>query len=171
MKKDRLLLSIIYVSLSILVLLAAFQTNAAAASVGENAPDFTLKDLKGNDVTLSSFKGKPVLLNFWALWCPYCKKERKELDALHTAYKDKGMVIISVSLDKTKKKLRSFMKNHPAEYIVLTDTKMMSAAMYGVRGFPTTFLIDREGVIKYKAPGYREWSSSASGKIIDKLIK
>ncbi len=63
------------------------------------------------------------------------------------------------------------MKDYPAEYIVLSDTKMESAAMYGVRGFPTTFLIGRDGVIKFKSPGYREWSSSASIQIIDKLIK
>ena len=158
-------------SLSVAVLLTAFENNAVAGMVGDNAPLFTLKDLDGKEVSLSSFKGKPVFLNFWATWCPYCRKERKELDALHTAYKDKEMVIISVALDKSKRKVVNFMKNHPAEYIVLIDTTMKSAAMYGVSGFPTTFLINRDGVITYKAPGYREWSSSVSEKIIDKLIK
>jgi len=175
MKKQRLVLTLICIFLTVAVLLTAFESNAAdlpvGGMVGERAPDFTLKDLSGKDVSLSSYKGKPVFLNFWASWCPFCKKERKELDALYNTYKDKDIVIISVSLDKSEDTLRSFMKEHPAGYIVLTDTKMMSAAMYGVRGFPTTFLIDREGVIKYKAPGFREWSSSSSRTLIDELIK
>jgi len=175
MKIKKLLLTILYVSLSIAVLLTAFESYAAdlpiGNMVGDRAPEFTLKDLNGKEVSLSSYKGKPVFLNFWASWCPYCKKERKELDALYNAYKDKDLVIISISLDKSENKLRSFMEGHPAAYIVLTDTKTESAAVYGVRGFPTTFLLDRDGVIKYKAPGFREWSSSDSREIIDKLIK
>lgn len=175
MKKQRLLLTLICMFLSIAVLFTAIDSNAidwfSGSMIGESAPDFTLKDLKGNEVTLSSFRGKSVFLNFWATWCSYCRKERKELDALYKAYNDKDLVIISISLDKSEKTLRSYMKNHPADYIVLTDTKMTSAAMYGVSGFPTTFLISREGVIKYKSPGYREWSSSGSKSIIDKLIK
>lgn len=175
MKKQRLALTLICISLSLAILFTAIDSYAinwlSGSMIGESAPDFTLKDLKGNKVTLSSFRGKSVFLNFWATWCPFCKKERKELDALYNAYKDKDLIIISVALDKSKKKVKNFMKNHPSDFIVLTDTKRVSGTMYGVNGFPTNFLIDREGVIKYKSFGYREWSSSISRGIIDKLIK
>lgn len=154
-----------------MVLLTAIATDAAAAGVGDNAPLFNLKDLDGKDVYLSTFKGKPVFLNFWATWCPYCRKERKELSALHDKYKETDLVIISVSLDSSESKLKSFMKEHPADYIVLTDTQKQSAAMYGVRGYPTTFLIDRDGVVRQRFSGAREWTSITSGNIIDKLIK
>ena len=175
MKKQKLVVTLICMFIAIAVLLTSYESSAvdwpSGGMVGESAPDFTLKDLKGNDVTLSSFKGKPVFLNFWATWCGFCKKERKELDALYKVYKEKDLLIIAVALEKSKEKVVNFVKKHPAEYIVLLDTKMTSGAMYGVSGFPTTFLIDSEGVIKYKAPGYREWSSSFSASIIDKLIK
>ena len=171
MYKKRLFLTLTCIALSFAVLLAAFESLAFAGTVGESAPHFTLKDLDGKDVSLSSFEGKPVFLNFWMTWCKYCKKERKELDALHKAYKDKDLVIISVALDRSKKKVVNFMEEYPADFIVLTDSKMKSGAMYGVRGFPATFLIGRDGIIKHKVSGYREWSSSYSGRIIDKLIK
>ena len=171
MNKQRLVLTLICITLSFTVFLTAFESNVFAGMVGESAPEFRLKDLKGNEVSLSSFKGKPVLLNFWMTWCHFCKKERKELDALYKAYKDKDLVIIAVALDKSKRVVKNFIKNHPAEYIVLSDTEMTAGRMYGVRGYPTTFLIDRDGIVKYKFSGARAWSSSVSGDIIDKLIK
>ena len=74
-------------------------------------------------------------------------------------------------MDKSKRTIANFMKKHPADYIVLVDTKMTSSAMYGVSGFPTTFMIDRDGIVKQKFVGAREWSSRVIGDIIDKLIK
>ena len=73
-------------------------------------------------------------------------------------------------MDKSKRTIANFMKNHPADYTVLIDTKKMSSSMYRVSGFPTTFMIDREGLVKHKFVGAREWSSRGIGDIIDKLI-
>jgi len=140
------------------------------SSVGAKAPDFTLKDISGKEVALSSFKGKPVLLNFWATWCPYCRRERAHLNALHKEYKDKGLIILSVSTDQSLEKLKGFLKNTPAEFIVLSDSSGTAASLYNVGGLPTSYLINREGVIKQRFVGFREWSDPGSKTLIDKLL-
>lgn len=75
--------------------------------IGKEAPAFIAENLSGENVSLSSFKGKPVILNFWATWCPYCRKERPYLNLLHREYKDKGLVIISVSTDRSVKTVKN----------------------------------------------------------------
>jgi peroxiredoxin len=139
-------------------------------SIGEQAPDFTLNDLSGKEVSLSSFRGKPVLLNFWATWCPYCRKEREELNSVFRSYKGKDLVIISVSIDRSVKTVEKFLERQPAGFINLTDTEKAAAKPYDVVGLPTTFLIDRNGIIRHKLVGFRKWTSGASKEIIDKLI-
>jgi peroxiredoxin len=139
--------------------------------VGEKAPDFTLKDLSGRDVTLSSFKGKAVVLNFWATWCPYCRHERQSLKSLYEKYNDKDLVIIAVSIDKSSKTVKKYMEQHPAPHIVLTDPEGTAAALYNVMGMPTTFLIDRNGRINRKFPGMVEWTDSHVTEYIDSLLE
>jgi peroxiredoxin len=137
---------------------------------GENAPDFILKDMSGKDVALSSFKGKPVVLNFWATWCPYCRQERPHLKALYEEYNDKGLVIIAVSLDRSSKTVKRFMEQNPAPFMVLTDTEGITAALYNIMGYPTTYLINRSGKIKQRFVGPVEWTDRNAKEIIDKLI-
>jgi peroxiredoxin len=139
-------------------------------NIGAKAPDFTLKDMSGKEVALSSFRGKPVLLNFWATWCPYCRKERDHLNKLHGEYKEKGLIILSVSTDQSVRKVKSYLKKVPAEFIVLSDSKGRVSSSYNVGGLPTSVLIDREGFVRQKLVGFREWTSSSSRQLIDKLI-
>lgn len=142
--------------------------------IGKNAPDFTVKDLSGNRVSLSSFKGKPILLNIWATWCPYCRKERAYLNSLYEEYKDKGLVIIAVSIDNSTERVKRYLKRIPAGYVVLIDEEGIDgvvARSYGVYGLPTSFLINRNGIIKYKFMGLRRWTSRTSKKLIEELLK
>jgi peroxiredoxin len=138
--------------------------------IGQPAPDLSLKDLSGNEVSLASFKGKTVLLNFWATWCPYCRKERAELNTLHAEYKDRGLVIVSVSIDRSLEKLKRYMKEMPAEFIVLSDTEGSSAGSYEIMGLPTSYMIDSKGIVRHKNTGYKKWTSSSSRKIINDLV-
>ncbi len=143
----------------------------AAESISVNkAPDFTLQDLSGKNINLSSFRGKTILLNFWATWCPYCRKERDHLNSVYNEYKDKGLIIISVATDNSIETVREFMKKVPADYIVLSDKDKEVSNSYKVRGLPTSFLIDREGVVQEKIVGFREWTNTGSKKHLDGLI-
>lgn len=139
--------------------------------IGGSTPDFSLEDLKGESISLSSFRGKPVILNFWATWCPYCRKERDHLKKLYEDYSDKKLVIVSVSIDRSLETLRKFMKKKPAPFIILYDGEGKVASQFQVAGLPTSFLINRDGVIERKFTGYREWSSDSSRKIIDRLTE
>jgi thiol-disulfide isomerase/thioredoxin len=109
-------------------------------------------------------------LNFWATWCPYCRQERPYLKSLYEEYKDKDLVIIAVSLDRSSKTVKRFLEQNPAPYMVLTDTEGMTVALYNIMGYPTTYLINRNGKITQKLVGPVEWTDRNVKDIIDKLI-
>ena len=164
--------------LSMLIVVLYFSGNTAQGfnpepldyNIGQEAPGFILNDLTGKKISLDSFKGKPVLLNFWATWCPYCRKERSHLDTLHKEYKDKGLIILSISTDRSLNTLKKYMKKTPADFIVLYDTNGEVSSAYNIRGLPSSLLINREGIIKNKFNGFREWNNEGSRKLIDSLF-
>jgi len=121
-----------------------------------NAPDFTLTDLEGNSLTLSQFKGKVIILNFWATWCPPCRREIPDFVELYEKYKDEGLLIIGVSLDRDGKRLvRQFSQEYKIDYpIVFADSKV-TRDYGGIRAIPASFIIDKEGSIKEKYVGYQ----------------
>ena len=106
--------------------------------------DFTLQDIQGNSWTRSSLKGKVVLVNFWATWCPPCRKEMPDLETLYQKYKDKGFVILAIS-DEDIKKVEPFITQHKYSYPVLLDPGRKINTLYQVDGIPKTFIYDRNG--------------------------
>lgn len=148
----------------------AFEPWPVEPLIGNLSPDFTLKDLNGRNVSLSSFRGNPVLLNFWATWCPYCRKERAHLNRLHEDYIGKDLVIVSISIDRNPETLRKFMEENPAQFTVLYGGQSSVSSTFHVAGLPTSFLIDRAGIIKRKFTGFRAWDSDSARKMIDMFI-
>ncbi|MBI4319502.1 MAG: TlpA family protein disulfide reductase [Chloroflexi bacterium] len=117
-------------------------------SVGKTAPDFTLLDLDGQPVTLSDLQGKPVLINFWASWCPPCRYEMPELEAVYRERRDKGLVILAVSIDDSVAAAADFIRENGFTFPVLLDTDKQVSYLYRVRPIPTSFFVDREGVVR-----------------------
>ena len=125
---------------------ASVQTVANSTAQAQVAPAWELKDLDGKAVKLSDFKGKVVLLNFWATWCPPCREEIPALIALQNQYKDRGLVVIGVALDSPgAAKVKAFADRMKINYpVVMGDAKTLEA--YGnFQAIPTTFFIDRAG--------------------------
>jgi cytochrome c biogenesis protein CcmG, thiol:disulfide interchange protein DsbE len=131
------------------------------ASVGSKAPGFTLKDLDGNDVSLSEYRGNVILLNFWATYCGPCRSEMSSLEALKGEMEDYGFVILAVSIDPYKaEKVKEFVENRGYTFRVLLSPKKEVMKLYYFTGIPTTYIIDREGIIVEKAIGSEDWDSA-----------
>jgi peroxiredoxin len=135
------------------------------------APDFTLSDLDGKNVTLSKFRGKVVLLNFWNTWCGPCRAEMPSLNNLFLELKDKGLVVLSISIDTSEEPVRAFISERKIVFPVLMDKKQkVYAKKYFLYGLPVTFLIDKKGIIVEKFIGERDWSSQEMKEKIVRLL-
>jgi peroxiredoxin len=138
---------------------------------GNLAPDFTLKDLSGRSVQLSSLKGKVVLVNFWATWCPPCREEIPSMVRLNQAMQGKAFQMLAVSIDEGgKDAVASFFKKGGVTLPALLDSDGKVARRYGTTGVPETFVVDAKGVIMKKVIGGMDWSSPEVLAAFDDLI-
>jgi peroxiredoxin len=142
-----------------------------ATEIGKPAPAFALADLNGKKVTLADYKGKVVLLNFWATYCGPCKKEMPSLHNLFLAFKKDGLIVLAVSRDEDKTDVQSFIKGQMITFPVLMDKDQeVSFDQYAVHNLPTSFLLDREGIIRETIIGEREWDAPDMKKKIEVLL-
>ncbi|MCB2289273.1 TlpA family protein disulfide reductase [Clostridium sp. CS001] len=111
------------------------------------ALDFKLKDLNGKDVSLSDFKGKKVMLNFWASWCRPCMSEMPDIQKLYNETKDSDLVILAVNLSEDKATVKSFADINKYNFTILLDSEENVGRQYTITAIPTTFFIDKEGNI------------------------
>jgi len=106
--------------------------------------DFTLSDLEGKSWTLRDLRGKVVLVNFWATWCPPCRKEMPDLDSLYKKFKDQGLVILAID-DEEVAKIKPYLAEHPVTYPILLDPGRKANDVFLIDGIPKSFVYDREG--------------------------
>lgn len=116
--------------------------------LGSNAPLFKLNDLDGKPFSLENQKGKVVLLRFWSTQCKSCKEEMPKLEAAYQGLKSSGMLMVTVNIRDTAKKVTEFIKGMGLTFPILIDENRDAARKYKVFGVPTSFLIDKEGVIR-----------------------
>lgn len=126
-----------------------------APRVGAEAPDFTLTDLDGNEVTLSSLRGKPVMVNFWATWCPPCRVEIPEIVKLYTetGSEARPYEILGVATQSDSATIKAFSQEFNMTFPLLPDAEGRVVSSYHVLPIPTTFFIDPDGIIRHIAPG------------------
>lgn len=129
---------------------------------GNLAPDFELKSFDGKTMKLSSLRGKKVIVNLWATWCPPCRQEMPEMEKFYTENKNQGIEILAVNLTKAEKSrddLPSFMKTYGITFPVLLDENGDIARLYNVSSIPASFIIDTQGVIREKIVGPMTYAS------------
>ncbi|MDZ7673292.1 MAG: TlpA disulfide reductase family protein [Halanaerobiales bacterium] len=118
---------------------------------GLMAPDFTLENLSGKEVSLSDFRGQKVFLNFWASWCPPCKQEMPDIQKLHKENKD--IKVLTVNVQESKDTAFDYMISNNYSFTTLLDTNGNIGSRYLVRGIPTTVIIDEDGIILNRQSG------------------
>ena len=135
------------------------------------APSFSLQKLNGSVVKLIDYKGKVVLVNFWASWCGPCKMEIPSLNRLYQKRKSTGFEIVAISLDRTPvSKLAAFVKEKQMDFPILLNPDGDVSERYMVRGIPSSFLLDKKGMIKWKVVGGMEWDRADVLSRIDQLL-
>ena len=135
------------------------------------APAFVLPDLDGHEIRLSDFKGKVVLLNFWATWCGPCREEMPDMQALWEKTRDKGFVILAVAADRGEKKpVVAFARELALTFPILLDPDGDVRNRYEVAALPMSYLIGRDGRISGRVVGGKAWASPEAFALIDHLL-
>jgi cytochrome c biogenesis protein CcmG/thiol:disulfide interchange protein DsbE len=139
---------------------------------GDQAPEFRLQAMDGSSVNLSDFRGKVVMVHFWATWCPPCVEELPTLDKLYRTVVDKDFQLLAVSVDEGgAPAVAAFLKKNGLNLPVLLDPDRTIAGLYGTYKFPETYIVDRQGVVRYKVIGPRDWSDPANVKLVRDALR
>jgi len=134
--------------------LAGVKNKGTQPSQGKPAPNFALQYPNNKTLTLADFRGKPVIVNFWATWCPPCRREMPGLVKAYEAHKDEGLVIIEVDVAEPAEAVAQFVKDYQMTMPVVLDSRQEVTRLYRTDSFPTSFFIDKEGVIQARWVGY-----------------
>ncbi|MES0328487.1 MAG: TlpA disulfide reductase family protein [Gammaproteobacteria bacterium] len=138
-----------------------------------DAPNFKLENMDEYEYDFSEYRGKVVLLNFWATWCPPCKREMPSMERLYQKLKGKDFTVLGINQMEDGDRIFAFsgtLDTQPT-FNILLDTDSKVSQSYDVRGLPTTYLIDKKGKIRYRAVGGREFDHPEVEKIIEALMK
>ena len=170
----------IFVAVTVLVIILSLKLNDSSfefsnqvAMEGDiTAPDFTFPGLDGKMVSLSDYKGKVVLVNIWATWCPPCVEEMPSMEKLYQKFKGENFEILAVSIDETGlKAVAPFMKKSGLTFPALIDSEGTIKTVYGITAIPESFIIDKQGFLIKKIVGPVNWASSPIYRFFNDLMQ
>lgn len=160
----------ITVLLCALLALAPLQTMSAAESQ-RAAPDCTLSSLDGtHQYALREFRGKVLYVDFWASWCTPCAQSFPFMNTLDHDLRDKGLQVIGINLDESPDDAKDFLAKLPAAFTLASDTTQQCAKDFGVQAMPSSYLIDRNGVIRYEHLGFRAGEAEQFRLLVEQLL-
>jgi peroxiredoxin len=146
--------------------------NPEAVVVGLPAPDFSLPGLDGRMISLSDYRGKVVVVNIWATWCPPCVDEMPSLEKLYQEFKADSFTILAVSIDSAgAATVAPFLKKHGLTFPVLLDAQSSVRTSYRTTGVPETFIVNKKGILVEKVIGPRDWAAPEVLRYIRQLVQ
>jgi peroxiredoxin len=137
------------------IALMLLTATAFALSPGARAPEIGLRDLDGHSVTMAGLRGKVVLVDFWASWCEPCAAEMPVLERLHQQYRSQGFTVVGVSQDRDVANVRQFLGRHDVSFPIVHDAAHQVAGRFSPPRMPSSYLVDRNGVVRYVHQGFR----------------
>jgi len=143
---------------------------ASALDAGAKMPEIGLKDLSGKTVDLAALSGKVVIVDFWATWCAPCKEELPELEKFHKKYAAKGLAIVGVSIDKEAGVVKPFLDKLKISFPVVHDGAHSLAGKYSPPRMPSSYIVDKKGIVRYVHGGYRASDAAEFEKQIQELL-
>lgn len=138
--------------------------SAIPVAVDFPAPDVALTDLTGKAVALSDFRGKVILYNAWATWCPPCKQEMPTLQAYYEEHKEQGFVIVAIADGQSLEEVRAFAQDYRLTFPVWPDPEFLATKTFRINSLPTSFVIDREGTVRLT------WTGAVSRAMLEKYV-
>jgi peroxiredoxin len=160
------------VTVLIFILMLTCQVPVESRSgVGQKAIDFTLKTFDGKPVSLKQMRGKVILLDFWATWCPPCREELPFLDILQETFGTQGFVVLAINIDNDPENAREFLRVHDIELDPLWDEQKKIVARYDIEQMPTTMIIDKSGTVRRVFSGFEAEQYLEYKKEIQKLLR
>ena len=139
-------------------------------ALGDEAPDFSLRHDDGQVVALADFRGKIVVVNFWATWCPPCIEEMPSLNRLSEKYADRGVAVVAISVDEDREAYREFLAKNQIHFLTLRDSSRRTSEQYGTYKLPESYILNREGRLLNKIIGAANWSSPSMLSYFDGLL-
>lgn len=136
-------------------------TDADALPGSRAGSAFALEDMHGNTHTLADYRGKVVVVNFWATWCPPCIKEMPSLERAWKQWRGEGIQVLAINMGDLPAAIEGFLQRYPVTFPVLLDKDVTVAKAWRVRGLPSTFIVDANGQRVWQAIGEREWDDPA----------
>ena len=142
------------------------------AAVGYFAPRFTLRNLQGNRESLENYRGRVVILNFWATWCAPCRMEMPSFEKLYRRFRSEGVAVLAVSIDKNADaQIKKFADKYDLSFPILLDAEGEAERLYPAMSIPFTYVIDRDGRVVAQVDGAKNWESRETFEAVEYLLR
>ncbi|HEY2736453.1 MAG TPA: TlpA disulfide reductase family protein [Polyangiales bacterium] len=147
-----------------------FKAHAGSLDTGSKMPEIGLSDLSGRSVTAASLDGKVVVIDFWATWCAPCREELPVLQRLYKKYAGQGLVVVGVSVDKEQDNIKEFLQKMPLSFPIVHDSAHQVSGRFSPPRMPSSYIVDRKGIVRYVHGGYRADDAAEFEKQIQTLL-